>query len=243
MQNKTLKGIQKGLTIGSIAGVGVISLMLILWLVIDKVKLFQEDFLQAIFLSIVILTAAFYFASNSLSIIKEKKIIALVSLGLLGLSLLLGLICFWYMWGVPLYDKEVGHLDRHLNEFFGKCTGVIAIFTILFVIIVNSYTKLGKKLLPLQIISYSFVLIIDIILTLAIFGLDILNKIATIFIILCLVTFALLCVVNIIARKHYHNTLTSDEVVDNEEFVKITKTEYDELVRKANEYDKLHKEE
>ena len=141
MQNKTLKGIQKGLTIGSIAGVGVISLMLILWLVIDKVKLFQEDFLQAIFLSIVILTAAFYFASNSLSIIKEKKIIALVSLGLLGLSLLLGLICFWYMWGVPLYDKEVGHLDRHLNEFFGKCTGVIAIF---------------NNLVPIPLFLYSF---------------------------------------------------------------------------------------
>ena len=241
MSNKAIKVIQKGLTIASIAGVGVIVLMLILSLLIKNLKLFEEDFVQGIFLSVVVITAAVYFCSNALSIIKQRKILAYISLGLLGLSLILALICFWYMWGVPLYNKEVGKLARDVNEGFGKFTGIMAIFTILFVIIVNSYTKLGKKLLPFQIITYVFVLTIDIILTLAIMGVEVFKNsgFVTIFVILCLITFALMCVVNILAAKHYRQTLIdTSEKVDNDEYITIKRSEYEALLNKIKELEK-----
>ena len=81
MSNKVIKGIQKGLTIGSIVGVGIIVLMLILSLLIKNFRLFKDDFVQGIFLSLVVITACIYFVSNSLSILKERKVLALVSIG------------------------------------------------------------------------------------------------------------------------------------------------------------------
>ena len=87
----------------------------------------------------------------------------------------------------------------------------------------------------LQIITYSFVLIIDIILTLTILGVQIFDNsaFATFFVVLALITFALLCVVNIIARKNYRNQIDESE----EEMITIKKSEYDMLLKKATLYD------
>ena len=134
------------------------------------------------------IAVAGFFAINALTMTEKNKIIGFVCAGLLGFLSLLLIIIFWanIPWGV-----------------FQKLVFVLTIATFLFNIIVNLNLKLDKNLLVLQIITYILIGIIDIILTMVIFGSKILTNDAVlkVFIAGCIIVFGLLCALEILSKK------------------------------------------
>ena len=134
------------------------------------------------------IAVAGFFAINALTMTEKNKIIGFVCAGLLGFLSLLLIIIFWanIPWGV-----------------FQKLVFVLTIATVLFNIIVNLNLKLDKNLLVLQIITYILIGIIDIILTMVIFGSKILTNDAVlkVFIAGCIIVFGLLCALEILSKK------------------------------------------
>ena len=230
MMIDTLKKMQKPLTITSIVGVGLIIVMLILSLLGALKNMFDGTYLTAILLTLVLVTVCVFFLNSCLDIIESKTKLALVTCGLLLLSSVLLLIWIWYSNGVA--NKED---TRKINETYARISGIIAITTVLFTIIVTSNTKLHKHFIPLQVITFVLVGAIDVMLVLQICGVEVLkNGVLTIFIIMCVITFGLLCTINILSKR-----LAKDEPVDSG-YVKIKKEEYLALVEKAKKYDEEH---
>lgn len=134
------------------------------------------------------IAVAGFFAINALTMTEKNKIIGFVCAGLLGFLSLLLIIIFWanIPWGV-----------------FQQLVFVLTIATVLFNIIVNLNLKLDKNLLVLQIITYILIGIIDIILTMVIFGSKILTNDAVlkVFIAGCIIVFGLLCALEILSKK------------------------------------------
>lgn len=157
------------------------------------------------------------FAINAVSIYSRKRIISIVSLFLLGLSVVFALIIFW-----AGFDASVG---------FNKFTLILAMLTVFFNIIVSLIIKLDRRYLVLQIITYALILVIDIVLTLQIVNVDIfaIKNFWKFFLAICLVAFALLCATGILGRKYDGGDKPAKEKQD---FVKLSQTEYDELKQK-----------
>lgn len=129
-----------------------------------------------------------FFAINALTMTDKNKIMGYVCAGLLGFLSLLLLVIYWanISWGV-----------------FQQLVFVLAIATILFNIIVNLNLKLDKNFLVLQIVTYILIAVIDIVLTLVIFGSTILanGTVLKLFIAGCIVVFGLLCALGILGKK------------------------------------------
>ncbi len=134
------------------------------------------------------IAVAGFFAINALTMTEKNKIIGFVCAGLLGFLSLLLIIIFWtnIPWGI-----------------FQQLVFVLTIATVLFNIIVNLNLKLDKNLLVLQIITYILIGIIDVILTMVIFGSKILTNdaILKVFIAGCIIVFGLLCALEILSKK------------------------------------------
>lgn len=79
-------------------------------------------------------------ALSELNVVERRKILGIVSLACLGLSVLLALVSFCS----PLMEVEI----------FNRVTGVFAMFSVLLAIIVSLNTKLEKRYIALQVITY-----------------------------------------------------------------------------------------
>lgn len=204
-----MKLAKKVLTIVSLATMGISVIMLIG--AIFGLKVFQGALLSLL-LSFATIAVASAFSINGLNIMRKKKIIAYVSIGLLGLVSLLGLIIYWSKFTTA--------------PLFNQITGVLAIATVFFNIIVSLNLKLDKKYLVLQIITFSIICIVDIILTLLIFGVNVLSNdlVSKLFWALCLVAFGLLCTVAILSRKN-----REIEENDKEKYIRVKQSEYTAL--------------
>lgn len=174
-------------------------------------------------LSFAIIAVASAFAINACNVYSRKKIISIINLSLLGLCVLLGLLSVW-----------IGDFPLLLANI----TYVLAIATVFFGIIVSLNLKLGKRQRVLQGITYVCVIVIDIILTLLIFGVDVfaVDGLSTMFIALCLVAFALLCATAILGKK----SITED--VNSSDMITISKIEYENLKAKVFELQQEIKE-
>lgn len=213
--NKT----KKVLMIISLSTLALSCLMLIL--AIFKVKIFEGVPLRILLISSAIAISCAV-SITEINIIKQKKVLGLVSLSLLMLSVLFALIIFCS----PLLNNA---------NAFNRLTGILSIFSILFMIIISLNTKLERKFFILQIITYIFVCVIDIMLSLLIAGVDLFNITAMteIFWILIVVSVGLLITLSVLSSKK--NVENINKHNDNNETITITKTEYDALLKENAE--------
>lgn len=213
--NKT----KKVLMIISLSTLALSCLMLIL--AIFKVKIFEGVPLRILLISSAIAISCAV-SITEINIIKQKKVLGLVSLALLMLSVLFALIIFCS----PLLNNA---------NAFNRLTGILSIFSILFMIIISLNTKLERKFFILQIITYIFVCVIDIMLSLLIAGVDLFNITAMteIFWILIVVSVGLLITLSVLSSKK--NVENINKHNDNNETITITKTEYDALLKENAE--------
>lgn len=216
---------KKILMISSLSCLAVSCLMLIL-------AVFGVQVFDGILLRILLIVSTFAIACGlaigELSVIQKNKILGYVSLGLLSVSVLFALIVF---------------CSSLLNNggVFVKITGIFALLSVLFIIIVSNYTKLGKSMLALQIPTYIALILLDLFLILLVCGVSMfeINGMLETFIILIIVNVGLLIAISVIASKK-RNSQDTPKVRDENNIeelkiqIEVLKNENEQL-RKENE--------
>ena len=222
-----MEKLKKILMIISLSGVGVAALMLIL--AVFGVKMFQGVPLR-ILLIVSTLALASGISINEIAVIRRKKILGYVGLGLLALSTLFAIIIFCS--NILVTDN-----------IFNRITGIIAVTSLLFIFIISIYSKVGKSVIALQIPTYVSLVGVDVFLSLIIMGIDVfsLGGMIHIFIILCILSVALSISLSVVSAK-MKSTREHEAEIENNKFVKIPKEEYENLL-KENEMLKKELEE
>ena len=202
-----MKKIQKVLVAITIVSVSLVILMLILALF--GIKIFDNEWAVAILLTLSLLGASCFFFISSINIYDKNKLLSLISMSLLSILSVFALIIFWSYF--------------EINEVFSKITCILGLITILFIIIVTTNIKLEKRYQILQVITYMFITILDIILIIVICGGKLFENdlFVKLFVAFCLVTFGLLCTIKIVSGKK-----------GNSKFITINRSEYNELLER-----------
>lgn len=216
-----IEKIQKGLIITSIVTVSIVVIMLISALF--GAEIFNNKTLTAILLTIAAISAVGFFINSALDMFNKKKIIAIISMVLLGFAFIFGLVNFWT------------HFE--MEGIFPKISGIIAIASVLFVIIITTNAKLDNNFKVLQFVTYGLIIALDIILTLVILGVDLFGTegFSEFFWAFCFIVFALLCINNIVGKRITSNNLGKD-------YIKVSVKEYNELKERINQLEKENKE-
>lgn len=204
---------KKILTITSLVAMSLCVLLLIG--AIFGLKVFDGTVLK-ILLTFATIAVGSAFAISAVNIFDRNRIISIVALSLIALSMVFGLIVFW--------------MGFNVSVAFNKFTLILSMLAILFNIIVSLILKLDKRYLVLQIITYAFIVLIDIILTLQILNVDVfgIKSFWKYFIAICLIAFGLLCATSIIGRRS--DVVQKDDKTNG--FVKVPKTEYEEMKKR-----------
>jgi len=191
----------------------IIALDLIIWL-------FSQNLFISGNLLIIMATLAIggFFAINSFNMFHKNKIIALTSLVLICVSVLL--IIF-----ATLIKLNLTYLNITIS--FG-------LLSVLFNIIVSRGLDLGKKYLTVQIIVYILVFIVDLYITLAIFGAVNLGDTIALF-----VTAIILAILGVVILKVLAKRQVAIKIDNDENLIKLTKEEYNILLDKAKKYDEI----
>ncbi|MBR2975102.1 MAG: hypothetical protein IKC47_05115 [Clostridia bacterium] len=222
MTSAKLKKILTLVTIVCLATAGAIGILFLINIEAD----FLGDatkFLVKVLLTLLVVFLAGLFLLNSVEAIARKNILGFVSAGLIGLSSLMFLVSIW----------------AGLNEgFYIHLTCIIAAITILFNMIVANVIVIGKKLLPLQIITYVTLLYVELAIVLLICGSNALfGDIWLIFAVDAIVCVVLSIVLSIkrksVVRASVNQTEAAPAVA--EEMVTITKSEYQALQNRIAE--------
>jgi len=221
-----MRNTKKFLTITSLVSLSIVFLMLIA--AIFKVKIFEGILLQVL-LSMAIITFASAFSLSALGFINEKKTLSRVCIYSLLIVAFLGLIITWFK------------ID--FKNWFVKITLILGILTIFFNIIAAQYIKLDKRYKVLQVTTYVFVAILDVLLTILICGVDIFKipGMQQAFAVICVIDVALLCALSILARKT-KAVETSSFGKDKDNIVKIKLSEYNSLIEKIEKLEKENQE-
>lgn len=204
---------KKILTITSLVAMSLCVLLLIG--AIFGLKVFDGAVLK-ILLTFATIAVGSAFAISAVNIFDRNRIISIVALSLIALSMVFGLIVFW--------------MGFNVSVAFNKFTLILSMLAILFNIIVSLILKLDKRYLVLQIITYAFIVLIDIILTLQILNVDVfgIKSFWKYFIAICLIAFGLLCATSIIGRRS--DVGQKDDKTNG--FVKVSKIEYEEMKKR-----------
>lgn len=212
-----LDKLKKVLMIISISAVATSALMLILQVL--GVPIFKEQILLRALLIIATLGVTSGIALIELKVIKRKKILGYIGLALLTLSTLLVLIIFC-----------TNILQN--GGIYVRITGITALLSILFIIVISFYSKLGSKLKGLQIPAYACFCSVGLILILLIAGVSVFNikGMTEIFIILCIASVALFITVGVISARQNSDNFARQEVNGNIETISVSKEVYDNLV-------------
>lgn len=210
--NKT----KKSLMIVSLVTLAISCLMLIL--AVFKVKIFQGIPLRLL-LIFATTSLACAIAISELNVIKRKKILGFIGLGLLGASVLMALIVF------------CSPLLFHYNVF-NRITGIVAVLSVAFITILSIYTKLEKTLLGLQIPTYVAVSILAVMISIIIGGFKLLEikGMLELLIIDAIVTVGLLIASSIIASKRKQELPAETKLSE----IEVLKAENEKL-KKENE--------
>lgn len=207
---------RKGLSIVTIISAVVVSLFLIIWL-------FGADLLGSlksnIYLTLGSIAVGGFFAINSLNMVLKNKILGYVSFGLITGSVVLIILTSW----LNLNNSTLTNIMVSLG-----------LLSVLFNIIVSSGLDLGKTLLAVQIPVYIIAGITDLVSTLIIFGALDISKMFALFLALIIVTIVGIIILKVLAKRQVTN-----EILDEKEMVKISKSEYTILIDKAKKYDEL----
>lgn len=204
---------KKILMIASLSALAVACIMLIL--AVFKVPIFTGIQLR-ILLIVGTVAISCGIAINEVSVIKRKKILGYVGLGLLALSVVMALVIFCSKLLVTY-------------SVFNKITGIVSISSVLFIVVISLYSKLGKSMLGLQIPTYVSLISFGIILALLIAGVKIfeITGMLQIFIVLIIVTVGLLVACSVVSARR--KNVISEK--NDKDLITITKTEYDGLKR------------
>lgn len=160
-----------------------------------------------------------FFAINSMNMISKNKIIGFISLGLILASVILIILATWIDFDSNLYMQV---------------TLSLGLLSVLFNIIVSSGLSLGKSKIVWQILVYIIVSITDIVSTLIIFGLVVIDNIGMFFLMMLILSVFGVIILKILSKK-----MISDLVEVNKDIVKISKSEYEMLLEKSKKYDEL----
>lgn len=206
-----MKKVKKILTIVSLVCL-VVSVGLLIGAIFG-LKVFRKPLLSVL-LSFATLSVASAFSINSLTMKNKNSTISYITLALMSVSTVMALIIFFSNFTTPVY--------------FNKAIIVLGMFTVLSNIVVSLILKLDKRYLALQIVTYLIIFVIDIILTLQVFGVDMfgIKGFWKIFLVLCLVAFALLCTTGIVGRKansdeNYAQTKSKRAPITNEQYLEL----------------------
>ena len=175
--------------------------------------------------SLAIVVVAGAFSLNALNFMHKNRVIALVSFALHGALTALLFIVIW------------GGMD-FVTSWFAQLVAVVAITTIFFNIIISNYLKLGKNHFVIQIITYAIIGVIDVVLMLEIFQVDVMQYILREFIIACLLTLGLLITLAVLGKK----APDEEAKIDGEKVVKLKQSEYDALLNRIKELEEKLKE-
>ena len=181
-----MKTANKVLFITSLSCLALSCLMLIL--AIFGVKIFEGIPLRLLLISSTFALGC-GIAMSELNVAKKRRVLGFVSLGFLSLSVLLALISFC----TPLFEVEI----------FNRITGVVALLSVLMAIIVSLNTKLDKKLLPLQIVTYALLSIVTLFIILLVCGVQLfsVDGLAQVFGVLCVLAVGLLIATIVVSAK------------------------------------------
>ena len=206
---------KKILMIISLSALAAACLMLIL--AVFKLPIFEGIPLRVLLIisTICVSTAI---SISEVTIIKKRKVLGYIGLGLLAISVLFALIIFC---SSLLYNYSV----------FNRITGIISVLSVTFIIIISIYSKLGKSILGLQIPTYICLSLFSILICILIGGVALLdiNGMLEVIIVMAIICFGLLLASIIVAARKKEVAVSA-----NEEMITITKTEYENL-KKENE--------
>lgn len=167
--------------------------------------------------SFLILSVAGLLTLNSCAMLERKNKLSLVSLGLIFGSALLVIISLW----TNISSKGI-YLDLTLT---------LCIISVCFNLILSYILKLQNKYLFIQIMFYICFSIFSIFLIAASWGSDIISKELKLFILFIILSFVGMGVLSVLSKKQ-----GTEEVRD---YIKISKKEYEELLKAKEELAKL----
>ena len=212
---------KKSLTTATLVGLGACVVMLIL-------SIFGVSFFTGvkadILISVATLTAGGFFALTSVNLLKYNKNIAYISLSLISLSVLLIILGVW----IPKTGK-----------LFTNITITFALLSVLFNTISSGVLKLQKRLLAVQLVVYLVLFLFIGFIILSVFGVFSINDMLEVFLVLLVLSIAGIITLSVLANK---TVAPAQAKSDEKEFVKISKSEYLELLQKAKAYDELTKQ-
>ena len=210
---------KKKISLATIVFVGISALIAILAL-FGAIKL--EGFFFSLLFTFITLTVAGILTIGLCDMLERKNKMAIISTSLIALSSLLVVLCFW----TNLDDTE-GYMNLTL---------IISTLSVCFNLISSSILKLGKHYRPLQTFAYISYSATALYLILSFLGaIKLEDSHLKIFILFIILSFVSLCLLAIFSKKQPAEN-TSDE------YVKITKKEYNELIEKKEQLEKLLKE-
>lgn len=208
-----MRKLKKGVLISALSCLGVTCLLCIL-------GIFGVAIFSGVGLRVLLIFASFTVALSAslsdLNIFEKNKKIAIASLSLLGISLVFALIIF---------------CSKLLDEVhvFNKITAILSVFSIMFMMIVSLYTKLENKFRVLQAITYVVVLLVDILISLLIAGVNIFSVkgMTEILGVLCVLAVGLLIATAVVSTKKENAT----EQTETQSFIRVKKEEYENLIK------------
>ncbi|MBQ4557802.1 MAG: hypothetical protein IJA61_00290 [Clostridia bacterium] len=210
---KTAKRILTGVSLGTMSA----AVLMLLLALFGLSKIIFSGVGLNFLLSFAIISIASAFSINACNILSKRRVIATINLSLLGVSTFLFILTIWI---------------ENFPKLLSNMTYILAIATIFFSIIVSLNLKLGKRQKVLQILTYTTIIIIDIMLSMLILGVELfeIDGLGTLFVALCLVTFGLLCATAILGKK-----AASDNTKSDKNTITITKEEYNNLKNRITE--------
>jgi cell division protein FtsB len=199
-----MKITKKTLLITSLCSLAAACILLIL--AIFGVKVFEGAMLRVLLIAST-LAVGCGIANFELNVLEKRKVLGIVSISLLGLSVLLALIIFC----TPIFV---------IDNWFNRITGVVAIFSVLFAVITSLNTKMERRCLPLQIVTYAIASVTTLLIALMICSVKILSVkvLSQIFWVLCVLTVGLLVAVLVVSGKRQEpksQKVVSAKQIDN----------------------------
>ena len=225
MTSAKLKKILTLVTIVCLATAGLIGILFLINTTADFIGDNFSAFLVKFLLTLLVVFSAGLFLLNAVEAISRKSIFGFISAGLIAVSSIMFLVFIWFLW----QKIDEGSTYLHL-------TWIVSAITILFNVIVSNVIGLGKKLLPLQIITYLTLFYIELAIVLLISGNNaLLGDIWLIFAIVAIVWLVFTIILSI-KKKSIARAAVSEAIqAPADDTVTLSKAEYQALLDKIAE--------
>ena len=165
------------------------------------------------------LTVAGFLTINSCTMLEKKNKLAIISFGLIFISALLVVIFIW------------SNVTK--SNIFTSLTSTLCILSIYFNLIVSNILKTQNRYLTIQASSYICFTIVSFFLVAISWGSNILSKSLKLFVLFVILSVLSQVVLMVLSKKQ------SDDIAANKNYVKISKEEYEILLKAKEELARL----